>query len=159
MSDAFSERMRLIRFRRKTERPRFRDEFKLVPKWLIGLIIVLYAIAVAASIVVNLKQDNESSAVDYSLHAALLALLRHRIHSLFPGARTAALSLPALFHLGRRPLQLLLQLQMQPASQLPQLQTRGRRNGQILPLLRSRSQRTRDGSSAPGDSGADELDE
>lgn len=58
MSDAFSERMRLIRFRRKTERPRFRDEFKLVPKWLIGLIIVLYAIAVAASIVVNLKQDN-----------------------------------------------------------------------------------------------------
>jgi hypothetical protein len=61
MSDAFSERMRLIRFRRKTEKPRFRDELKLVPRWLIYAVAVLYVIAVATAIVVNLKQDGGRS--------------------------------------------------------------------------------------------------
>ncbi len=61
MSDAFSERMRLIRFRRKTERPRFRDELKLIPKWLIGLLAFLYVVAVVLAITINLYQDNGQS--------------------------------------------------------------------------------------------------
>lgn len=61
MSDAFSERMRLIRFRRKTERPRFRDELKLIPRWLIGLLAFLYVVAVVLAITINLYQDNGQS--------------------------------------------------------------------------------------------------
>jgi hypothetical protein len=45
ISDSWSERMRLIRFRRKRENLRFWNEFKLVPRWLIWTVIVLFLIA------------------------------------------------------------------------------------------------------------------
>src|SRR5689334_21475897 len=45
IKDSFSEKMRLIRFRRKRERLRFRQEFKLVPRWLIWTVFVLFLIA------------------------------------------------------------------------------------------------------------------
>ena len=61
MSDAFTERMRLIRLRRKIERPRFRDEIKLIPGWLVWTLAFLYVVAVALAIVVNLKQDGGQS--------------------------------------------------------------------------------------------------
>jgi hypothetical protein len=52
----WSERKRLIRFRRKRERNlRFWQEFKLVPRWLIGIAVVLWLIAVAVAITVNLN--------------------------------------------------------------------------------------------------------
>jgi len=35
MSDALNERLRLIRFRRKRERSTFREELRIIPKWLI----------------------------------------------------------------------------------------------------------------------------
>jgi hypothetical protein len=42
---SFSEKMRLIRFRRKKENLRFWQEFKLVPHWLIWMVVVLFLIA------------------------------------------------------------------------------------------------------------------
>jgi len=61
MSDAFSERMRLIRLRRKIEKPRFRDELKLIPKWLVWTLAFLYVVAVVLAIVINLYQDGGQS--------------------------------------------------------------------------------------------------
>jgi len=54
MSDAFNERLRLIRFRRKRERSRFRDELRIIPKWLVGVCILLYVIALVIGLGVNL---------------------------------------------------------------------------------------------------------
>jgi hypothetical protein len=52
---SWSERKRLIRFRRKRERLRFWEEFKIVPRWLIWTVVVLYLIAVAIAVTVNLN--------------------------------------------------------------------------------------------------------
>ena len=48
MSDAWNERLRLIRFRRKRERTRFRDELRIIPKWLVWTCISLYILALIA---------------------------------------------------------------------------------------------------------------
>src|ERR1700739_4878203 len=45
IKNSFSEKMRLIRFRRKRERLRFWEEVKLVPRWLIWTVVVLFLIA------------------------------------------------------------------------------------------------------------------
>ena len=45
LKSSFSEKMRLIRFRRKKENLRFWQEFKLVPRWLIWTVVVLFLIA------------------------------------------------------------------------------------------------------------------
>src|ERR1700694_1973411 len=45
IKSSFSEKMRLIRFRRKKEKLRFWQEFKLVPRWLIWTVVVLFLIA------------------------------------------------------------------------------------------------------------------
>lgn len=54
MSDAWNERMRLIRFRRKRERSRFRDELRIIPKGLIRTCVVLYIVALIVGISINL---------------------------------------------------------------------------------------------------------
>ncbi|HTP69098.1 MAG TPA: zinc ribbon domain-containing protein [Dongiaceae bacterium] len=54
MSDAFNERLRLIRFRRKRERSNFTQELKIVPKWLMGMCIVLWIVALIVGVAVNL---------------------------------------------------------------------------------------------------------
>src|SRR5216684_8050685 len=45
LKNSFNEKMRLIRFRRKKEKLRFWNEFKLVPRWLIWTVVVLFLIA------------------------------------------------------------------------------------------------------------------
>jgi hypothetical protein len=50
----WSERMRLIRFRRKRERFHFWQEFKVIPGWLIGTMIAIYVIALVTVQIVNL---------------------------------------------------------------------------------------------------------
>ncbi len=45
IKSSFSEKMRLIRFRRKKENLRFWQEFKLVPGWLVWTVVVLFLIA------------------------------------------------------------------------------------------------------------------
>jgi RNA polymerase subunit RPABC4/transcription elongation factor Spt4 len=62
MSDAFNERLRLIRFRRKRERTRFRDELRIIPKWLLWLCIFLWivAIIIGTSVNVHLASTGQS---------------------------------------------------------------------------------------------------
>jgi RNA polymerase subunit RPABC4/transcription elongation factor Spt4 len=54
MSDAFNERLRLIRFRRRRERSRFRDELRVIPKWLVWTCVSLYLLALLVGIGINL---------------------------------------------------------------------------------------------------------
>jgi RNA polymerase subunit RPABC4/transcription elongation factor Spt4 len=53
MSDALNERLRLIRFRRKRERSRFRDELRIIPKWLVWLCVALWLVALVIGMIVN----------------------------------------------------------------------------------------------------------
>ena len=53
-SSAWNERMRLIRFRRKRESLRFWNEFKLIPRWVVGLVVFLYLVAQAIAAMINL---------------------------------------------------------------------------------------------------------
>lgn len=54
VTSSFNERMRLIRLRRKKERLRFWDEFRIIPRWLVVLVFVLFLAAQAIAILVNL---------------------------------------------------------------------------------------------------------
>jgi hypothetical protein len=54
VSQSFSERMRLNRFRRKRERSSFREEFRVVPRWLVVTLLLLYALAIVIGTCVNL---------------------------------------------------------------------------------------------------------
>ncbi|HME13316.1 MAG TPA: zinc ribbon domain-containing protein, partial [Candidatus Acidoferrum sp.] len=54
VSTSFGERMRLIRFRRKRERSSFREEFRIVPRWLVVTVVLLYVLAISIGIFVNL---------------------------------------------------------------------------------------------------------
>src|SRR5260370_5930280 len=59
IKNSFSERMRLIRFRRKKEKLRFWNEFKLVPRWLIWTVVVLFLIAqIIGQIVLHVQLAN-----------------------------------------------------------------------------------------------------
>lgn len=54
VSEPFSEKLRRIRFRMKKESFRFSDEIRLVPRWLIAWIVVLYVVALVTAITLNL---------------------------------------------------------------------------------------------------------
>jgi len=52
IGDSWNERMRMIRLRRKKEAFRFRDEFRIVPRWLKVLCVILYIVAIAIGVIV-----------------------------------------------------------------------------------------------------------
>jgi hypothetical protein len=54
MSDSFNQRLRMIRFRRKKERTRFRDELRVIPRWLIWMCFSLYIVALIIGVAANL---------------------------------------------------------------------------------------------------------
>jgi len=56
VNNTFSEKLRRIRFRRTREKTRFRDELRIIPKWLIVMVIVLFLIAQAAFFIANFSQ-------------------------------------------------------------------------------------------------------
>jgi RNA polymerase subunit RPABC4/transcription elongation factor Spt4 len=63
MSDAFNERLRMIRFRRRRERSRFRDELRIIPKWLVWTSVSLYVVALIVGIAVNLGNHHFGEAM------------------------------------------------------------------------------------------------
>ena len=64
VNSSWSERKRLIRFRRKREQGlRFWQEFKLVPRWLVGTVMVLWLIAVGIAVTVNLTPELHDGAM------------------------------------------------------------------------------------------------
>ncbi|HUI73993.1 MAG TPA: zinc-ribbon domain-containing protein [Candidatus Acidoferrum sp.] len=52
---SWNERMRLIRLRRKKERPRFREELKVIPRWLVWFFASLFVIAQIVALLINLS--------------------------------------------------------------------------------------------------------
>jgi len=70
IKSSFNERMRLIRFRRKKERLRFWQEFKLVPRWLIWTVVVLFLIAqIVGQIVLHFQLANHEQVFSPELDA------------------------------------------------------------------------------------------
>jgi hypothetical protein len=59
VSGSFNERMRLIRLRKKKEKLRFWDEFRIIPRWLIALVILLFLAAQVIALLVNLMVDKD----------------------------------------------------------------------------------------------------
>src|SRR5260370_4870287 len=55
VSNSFNERIRLIALRHKRENLRFWDEFKLVPRWLVAVVILLFILAEVSGLGVNTK--------------------------------------------------------------------------------------------------------
>jgi hypothetical protein len=56
VSQSFSERMRLNRFRRKRERTSLSEEFRVVPRWLLVGVGLLYVLALMIGVYVNLTK-------------------------------------------------------------------------------------------------------
>ncbi len=54
MSDAFNERLRLIRFRRKRENSKFTQELRVIPRWLVWTCLTLYILALIIGLSINL---------------------------------------------------------------------------------------------------------
>lgn len=54
MSDAFNERLRLIRFRRKRENSKFSQELRIIPRWLILTCFGLWLVALVIGFGINL---------------------------------------------------------------------------------------------------------
>jgi hypothetical protein len=52
-NNTFSEKLRRIRFRRTREKTRFRDELRIIPKWLIVMVIAFFVIAQVAFFIAN----------------------------------------------------------------------------------------------------------
>jgi ABC-type Fe3+ transport system permease subunit len=76
VSSAWNERMRMIRLRRKKERPQFREELRVIPRWLKILCLVLYLLAVGIAVtVVNVAPDTRFHDVRDNAAAATLAMI------------------------------------------------------------------------------------
>ncbi len=58
IAGSFQERKRLNQLRKRKENLRFWSEFRIIPRWLIGLVAVLYVIALVTAITANLAQRN-----------------------------------------------------------------------------------------------------
>jgi len=54
VAGSFNERMRLNRVRRRKVKQRFWEEFRIIPRWLVGLVVVLFFIAQGVALLVNL---------------------------------------------------------------------------------------------------------
>ncbi len=54
MSDVWNEKLRMIRFRRKRERSTFRQELRILPKWLVWTCVALTFLAILIGLAVNL---------------------------------------------------------------------------------------------------------
>ncbi|HUL33839.1 MAG TPA: zinc ribbon domain-containing protein [Candidatus Eisenbacteria bacterium] len=54
MSDAWNEKLRMIRFRRKRERSTFREELRILPNWLVWTCVALSLLALLIGLGVNI---------------------------------------------------------------------------------------------------------
>ncbi len=75
VTQSFSERMRLNRFRRQRERTSFGEEFRIIPRWLVITVVVLYVAAIFIGTMVNLGH----SLVIYSSPHYTAAAANHQI--------------------------------------------------------------------------------
>lgn len=76
---AWSERMKLIRLRRRKENLTFWGEFKIIPRWLVWMVFCLYIIAQGVALTVNLdlfhvQQEPQIFPPELAGHPALQSL-------------------------------------------------------------------------------------
>jgi hypothetical protein len=64
IAESFNERKRLNQLRRRKEKLHFWNEFRIIPRWLVGLVIVLYVIAVGVALSVNISQQHNPNGND-----------------------------------------------------------------------------------------------
>jgi len=77
VTDSFNERKRLIRLRRKKENLRFWEEFRIIPRWLLISVIVLFFVAQAIALMINLdvfRQGTEIFPPELKSNPALASL-------------------------------------------------------------------------------------
>jgi Double zinc ribbon len=76
IGDSWNERMRMIRLRRKKEAFRFREEFRIVPRWLKVLCVLLYIVAIAIGVlVVHYSPDARPSDLRDDVLTATIAVI------------------------------------------------------------------------------------
>src|SRR6266705_3537748 len=63
VTDSFNERRRLIRLRRKKENLRFWQEFRIIPRWLIISVIVLFLAAQGIAFLVNISAPHRGDQI------------------------------------------------------------------------------------------------
>lgn len=63
MSDAWNQKLRMIRFRRRRERSTFRAELRILPKWLVWTCVVLTILAMGIGLAVNLHNFKTGEAI------------------------------------------------------------------------------------------------
>jgi hypothetical protein len=74
--DSWNERMRMIRLRRKKEAFRFSEEFRIVPKWLKVVCLLLYFVAIGIGVTVMIHQpDARPADLRDDLPLAVLAIV------------------------------------------------------------------------------------
>ncbi|HLZ11909.1 MAG TPA: zinc ribbon domain-containing protein [Candidatus Acidoferrum sp.] len=74
--DSWNERLRMIRLRRKKEAFRFSDEFRIVPKWLKVLCLLLYFIAIGIGVTVMVRvPDARPAGLRDEVEVSVLAIL------------------------------------------------------------------------------------
>jgi len=74
VGDAWNQRMRLIRLRRKNERYRFREELAVIPRPMIVAVMVLYAVALVIGILANLFNEGGIWPENLALNPSLASL-------------------------------------------------------------------------------------
>ena len=76
IGDSWNERMRMIRLRRKKEAFRFSEEFRIVPRWLKVLCLILYllAVAIATLVATYMPETRIQDLRDDTVLAALAAV-------------------------------------------------------------------------------------
>jgi hypothetical protein len=75
ITESFNERKRLNQLRRRKEKLHFWNEFRIIPRWVIGLVVVLYVIALGIALTVNLAQQNNPNGNDMFPLAGLVTLV------------------------------------------------------------------------------------
>jgi len=76
VSGAWNERMRMIRLRRKKERPQFREELRIIPRWLKILCLVLYLLAVGIAVtIINVAPETRWPEVRDNAAVATVAMV------------------------------------------------------------------------------------
>jgi hypothetical protein len=64
ISESFSERKRLNQLRRRKEKLHFWSEFRIIPRWLVVLVALLYVLALVIALTVNMAQKGNPNGND-----------------------------------------------------------------------------------------------
>src|SRR5260370_7722813 len=102
VSNAWNERMRLIRLRRKKERPRFLQELRIVPKWLGWTLFSLWVVAQVLGLLINLSGAGNNGKLfpdELSGHPVLASLALAGIFTRLAIAISPTLFILASFYL------------------------------------------------------------